>query len=287
MELKTMAWKKSLLSLTVLSLGMSLELATIAIGSAQAGVSHSISERTWQLSQFNPPDRGAPNTGVAGATRGGLLCNEITPLSPKDVSRDYGSETPPYFGLTVTEKPTLLFDVAGTPQYSGVPVYFEILELNKQGAGSEVVYSTSFNLPTTPGVIGVPTNVVLEEGKSYLWYMEMTCNPSTSNAETAGIYGSMDRVTATEDLTRQLNMAKTPEDRSRVYGEAGIWFNALDTLAQARMIEDTPDLDASWKALLQAIDLPEENKERIVNSPLVNCCSVESASDGSGVSTSN
>lgn len=282
-----MAWQKSILSLTALSLGMSLELAMMAIGTAQAGVSNSISERTWQLSQFNPPDRGAPNTGVAGATRGGILCSEVTPLSPKDVSRDYGSETPPYFGLTVTEQPTLLFDVAGTAQYSGAPVYFEILELNKQGAGSEVVYSTDFNLPTKPGVISVPTNVVLEEGKSYLWYMEMTCNPNTSNAETAGIYGSIERVTATEDLSRQLNIAKTPEDRSQVYGEAGIWFNALDTLAQARMEEDTPELDASWKALLQSIDLPEANKDRIVNSPLVNCCSVEAASEESELSTHN
>lgn len=282
-----MAWKKYLLSLTALSLGMSLELAVIAIGSAQAGISNSISQGTWQVSQFNPPDRGAPNTGVAGATRGGDLCNEVTPLSPKDTSRDYGEATPPYFGLTVTEKPNLFFEVKGTSRYIGSPVYFEILELNEQGAGNEVIYSADFNLPTTPGVMGVPANVVLEEGKSYLWYMEMTCAPNTSNPETSGIFGSIERVAPSLDLTRQLNMAKTPEERSRVYGDAGIWFNALEELAQVRIEEDTPELKENWQSLLQAIDLSEDNQERVVNSPLIDCCSVESASEESELTTQN
>jgi Domain of Unknown Function (DUF928) len=287
MELKMMAWKKSLLSLTILSLGMSLELAVIAIGSAQAGVSNFISERTWQLSQFNPPDRGAPTTAVGGATRGEPLCGEVLALSPEVIDQE-GKNA--YLGLTVSSQPSLLFYTKGTKEYSNAEVTFVLTDLNGPGkTDNQDIYETTFNLPDQVGTLAIdlPSDVALEEGKSYEWYMEMSC--SQNAVEIGWMNGFIERVAETPTLKNDLVMAKTAVDRSTVYGDAGIWFEALNVLAEERRTADTPELENSWKELLQyaAIKGDNEMKDSVFNAELIDCCRVESAGDASGLTTHN
>ncbi|MGB3240698.1 MAG: DUF928 domain-containing protein [Geitlerinemataceae cyanobacterium] len=279
-----MAWKKSLLSLTVLSLGMSLELATIAIGSAQAGVSNSISQRSWQVSQFTPPDRGAPNTGVAGATRGKPLCGEVVPLSPEVVDR----ETKAFLGLTVSSQPSLLLYTMGSKEYMGTEVTFVLTELNGLGKiDDRDIYETTFNLPNQVGTLAInlPSDVALEEGKSYEWYMEMSC--SQNAVEIGWLNGFIERVAQTPSLNNKLARAKTAIERSQVYADAGIWFDALQVLAQERSKADTPELKASWQALLQYAAIEDGMKESIVQADFLDCCRVDSASEESELTTHN
>jgi Domain of Unknown Function (DUF928) len=285
MGLTIMFWTKSLLSLTALSLGLSLELAVIAIGSAQAGVSGSMSERNWQLSQFNPPDRGAPSTAVGGASRGGTLCDAITPLSPKDFSKE-NEKYHPYFGLTVSAKPVFFWHIQKTNDYRGKPVYFELKELGSQRDTDQIIYSQEFKFPTTPGVIGLnlPSGINLEENKQYSWYMEMECNGAI---EVLGMDGFVERIAETPTLKNDLVMAETAVDQSKVYGEAGIWFDALNVLAQERRTADTPELEASWQALLQYLNIKNEIKDSVLNAEFIDCCSVDSASDASALTTHN
>jgi hypothetical protein len=295
MELKTMAWKKSLLRLTALSLGMSLELAIMAIGSAQAGVSNSISQRTWQVSQFNPPDRGAPTTAVGGASRGGvLICNEIAALSPESTIQNVQGKKP-YLGLTVSQQPSFLFYTKGSKEYAGGKIIFILYELGVQiqnRPGYQEIYQTEFDLPDESGTFAVnlPSNVVLEEGKSYQWYMELLekdCASSEDAPEAAWMNGFIERVEETPTLKNDLAMAKNTVERSEVYGEAGIWFDALNVLAQERRTANTPELEASWQALLQYAAIEDELKNSVFNAELIDCCSVESAGDASELTTHN
>ena len=241
-----MARSTSLFKAAVFSLTLSLELAIASF----------ISLARASTVNFNPPDRGVPEMSVGGATRGDGLCGEVEPLSPKDTTqnRDYF----PYFGLTVADRPTLFFHVKGSSNYAGQPLYFELSEIDAEGEPGEVVYQTDLSLPDRRSVMSVslPADLVLEEGKIYQWYIEMTCSPlDAGSAEMNYLEGWIDRIGETPDLSDRLEIARTPTDRATVYAEAGIWFDAIETLARERRVEDTPELKAAWEALLGDSDV--------------------------------
>jgi hypothetical protein len=267
-----MAWTNSLLNLTVFSLGLSLELAIAASAGAQSAepfgnsTQNSNPHQTWMVSRFNPPDRGAPGAAVGGATRGPcdtILAKTVTPLMPKD-NKDR------YFGLTVTDNPTFFWHSQGNPEQ---PVTFFIYEVNGQRQSSQPLYETNLNLPSTPGIVSLtlPPDLTLAVGKSYVWYLEMSCEAD----DVAGlIVGGIDRVDASSHLDRQLRFAQTPSAQSKIYAESGIWFDSLDTLARARLIQDTPELAANWEALLEDDNVQLGN---FVSEPFIDCCRVEAA----------
>ena len=269
-----MAWKNPIFKLAALSLGLSLELAVAAGFSFSARASSEVSNpnsvipQTWQLSQFNPPDRGAPDVAVGGATRG-ELCG-VTPLIPKDTSKDYGEINPPYFGLTVTDRPTFFWHIE---KKIAQEVFFEVYEYNTEGRGKDgqLVYTTNFDVTATPGVLStkLPPSSGLEEGKTYRWYLDIVCG-SDSSVEIASTSGWVERVEASPELSSRLVRAETAEARSGVYAEVGIWFDALNILGQERIAADTDALKIGWENLLESLNLT--NLEGIANAPLMNCC---------------
>ncbi|RMG08759.1 MAG: DUF928 domain-containing protein [Cyanobacteria bacterium J055] len=261
-----MAWTNPLLNLTVFSLGLSLELAIGASASAQSATRvgstpTSAPHQTWMVSRFNPPDRGAPNTAVGGATRGTYcdvaVVDRVTPLMPKD-SKDR------YFGLTVADNPTFFWHSQGNPSET---VMFYLYEVDA-ASNETLLYEAPLNLPEEPGIVGfnLPPHLTLEAGKSYHWYVEMNCDDT---GEVGTIVGWLDRVDADTHLDRRLRFALTPSAQSKIYAESGIWFDSLDTLAQARLTADSPELAANWAALLEDDDVQLGNFAR---EPFLDCC---------------
>ncbi|MDY6937217.1 MAG: DUF928 domain-containing protein [Cyanobacteriota bacterium] len=250
-----MARLTSLLKVTVFSLALSLELTIAARLGLPAKAGGLNFNRGVTIGVFNPPDRGAPTTAVGGATRGSDLCAEVKPLIPKDTS--HHRENPPYFGLALMERPTLFFHVKGSAKYTGETLYFALNRVDADGNLGELVYETNLSLPDRGGVMSVslPPQATLDVGQSYQWYLEMTCNADSPNAEGNSLEGWIDRVDRTPDLADRLEIARTPTDRATVYAEAGIWFDAIDTLARERLDEDTPELKAAWDELLGDSDV--------------------------------
>ena len=256
-----MAWKNPIFKLAALSLGLSLELAVAAgfsfsaRASSEANNPNSVIPQTWQFSQFNPPDRGAPETAVGGATRSPADVCGVTPLIPKDTSEDYG-EFPPYFGLTVAERPTFFLHVE---KFLHQEITFEVYEYEQvtegRGKDGQLIYETTFFVPTTPGVIStkLPPSSGLESGKTYRWYMDVACGPGADVSVLSAV-GWLERVDASPELSSQLVRAETAEARSQVYAEAGIWFDALNILGQERIAADTDTLKTQWDKLLRDID---------------------------------
>jgi Domain of Unknown Function (DUF928) len=222
--------------------------------------------------QFNPPDREPPSKDLGGQTRCPLE-GSFQPLVYKvRDSLDSGS-SPYFFGLTVGERPTFYFN--NIRLEGQTPVYFALFESNPESPGhyDRVVYETNLKLSDTAGVISIslPSEVQLQVGKTYQWYIEVDYLGSAE-----AILGWIERVETSPELATQLASAETAIDRAKIYAEAGIWYDAIDTLTQERKVADTPELKAQWESLLTSLDLSEEIFAQLVEAPFVE---VESISD--------
>jgi hypothetical protein len=207
------------------------------------------------IAQYNPPaNLGLPGRREGGGTRGNCLPGQapLVALMP-DTN----------IGLTTAEEPTLFWYV---PPQSVETAEFIVLD-----AEDNIVHETTINLPESGGVIGVPipmmdgaSSLVLDE--NYHWYFSLLCNPDDRSADIF-TEGWIRRVTADPALVDQLATAND-SDRSTIYAQAGIWYDALATLATQRL-NDTGSLalQGKWIDLLRSVELDVISEE-----PLVPCC---------------
>ena len=171
-----------------------------------------------------------------------------------------------FFGLTVSKTPSFYFD--NIRLKGQTPVYFALFESKPESPGhyDQVVYETNFKLSETAGIINIrlPPEVQLQAGKTYQWYIEVD---NLGSAE--AILGWIERVETSTELATQLASAETAIDRAKIYAEAGIWYDAIDTLTRERQGSDTPELKYQWESLLASLDVPEERLKKLVEAPFV------------------
>jgi len=210
---------------------------------------------------FPAPDEVAPGsrTGEASRARGGCprVTTPLTALMPvtKGTSSGQSASTTPttsesVYGLTVAERPTFWFYVP-YPLTSSRPVEFVL-----QDEDGNDIYQTQFTESgTVPGVVGLqlpPTVDPLEVGKRYRWYFLIYCNPE----EPTFVEGWVERVALNPTLKTQLDQATTPQQKADLYAQAGIWYEAVTTLAELRRQKPNDQaLNAQWLELLQSVDL--------------------------------
>jgi hypothetical protein len=169
-----------------------------------------------------PDTKGTPPTEQGTGSRGDCPKTEI-PLMGLVGSKD--------LSLTVSEYPTF---------------YVYIPYTSKEASGGEFelqdekeikVYQTPLPLPTKPSIISIrlPSNVQpLQTHQKYRWYLTINCRTQTASnglSSQAFVTGQIERILATEQLNRQLKMAKTPLERLQIYAENGIWYDTLTELA--------------------------------------------------------
>jgi hypothetical protein len=191
---------------------------------------------------YIPPDRGLPGRREGGGTRGNCITAQptLTALMPQS-----------NFGRTTRAYPTLLWYI---PKNTAVSAEFELM--NDQ---EETVYKTQVQLTSEPGIIQLtaPETVsaaALEVGRTYHWYFSLVCDPQDRSGDPI-TEGWIERIQPDALLLSQLDKA-TDRDRATRYAEAGIWYDALNTLVelQAAYPQDSTVL-RSWKALLTSVDL--------------------------------
>ena len=115
----------------------------------------------------------------------------------------------------------------------------------------------------------------LEVGKSYQWSVMMDCEPQ--DGQVSSIEGLVERVEETSTLRRALSAAKSPIAQTEAYAREGIWFDALNIVAQERMKADRPELQAAWMQLLQDVD-----KLEVADTPLMPSQRPQTASGSEG-----
>ena len=206
---------------------------------------------------FNPPLKDQPKTSQGAASRCIGECNNqvtnphlsLVPLIPTSAK-----------GLTVASHPTVL---AYLPQTSGQKVLFSwrdeknndhyqtILTLNHQGG----VISLTLPLEAPP----------LEVGKNYSWGLAIIPDGKLK-PDTPTIEGQIQRVALESSIRDRLQNAN-PLETAIIYGEAGIWYETIATLAKLRTAApDDQNLAANWEYLLTSVGL--DNLSQIPTTPI-------------------
>jgi len=233
---------KSLLAFCALTTLVNLDWRQVAIAQENPPATSATASKV----TFNPPKLDKPKATRGAASRHILDClDEITssnvpllPLVPNSAS-----------GLTVASHPTVLVHL---PKTSAKKILFSwrdeknndhyhvILPLNHSGG------VISLNLPED-----APP---LEVGKNYYWALAIIPD-SKLKPDTPTIEGQIQRV-ALESKVRDRLKTANPLETAIIYGEAGIWYETVATLAKLKMAEpDDQILTSNWKYLLTSVGL--------------------------------
>jgi hypothetical protein len=208
-----------------------------------------------------PPSQGSPNGRQrGGASRGPCRQFEaLTALVPSKNGR--------VSGQTTSEHPTFWFYLPNklTAQ---TPIEFVVYD-----AADNYVYRTRFTAPKTrSGLINLPiptTTQSLEVGKTYSWALSVYCDPAKPSTSVF-VEGTIQRVSLDAALQNRLQGA-TPMEQVNLYAANGIWFEALNTLANLyRTHSDQRSVATAWASLLQQAKL-----ESVSQVPFAPCCTAE------------
>lgn len=208
---------------------------------------------------FKPSGGGKPPTTRGAGSRSDRLCPQDAPTNLGDSAAKPLALTAlvpsEQSGLTWAERPTFWVYL---PKTSARQIVLSVK------AGSQP-HSQRF-LPITgqAGIVGIPlagNSTPLEIGKFYQWAVVLVCGdrPSPNNPF---VTAWVQRVAPTHPLSQQ----QSALDRATRYGEQGIWYDALTTLATARRSQPAdPALAKIWADFLAQ---PSVGLGVIANEPL-------------------
>ena len=225
--------KKLLSSRTIKTLVLTLLFLGLSTISLSKSTFANITPRT---------DKGTGDS-VPGGTRGSCFYEgqkPLTPLTPKTNNK---------LELTLASHPTIFIYVPENTAIAG--------EFILKDSTQKKVYENIVSLPNSQGIIDIkiPTDQPeLKVGTNYKWTFSLICETPIPEAV---VEGSIQRVNPSVDLTTKLQ--QTPEsDRWLIYSEAGIWYEALVTLAeQIRSNPNDLKLTSEWENLLNSVGLNE------------------------------
>ena len=214
--------------------------AEIALIPNSALLAQSIPQK-WESNQYQPPAFiGSPKRTVGGATRGP---QNLTSLIPNNG-----------FGVTTAAYPTF-FVYLPAVDYEFTQ-YAEFLLLDQNG---QEIYKVRFPTKMSDSIIRIslPTQIgmtPLEVGKNYQWKFNLYEDSSHDYLNTR-VEGGIARVELESQLAWMLQNA-TSREKSNLYAENEIWYDALTTLAD--LYEENlndPVVAADWEQLLTAVGL--------------------------------
>ena len=160
------------------------------------------------------------------------------------------------WGKTIKEHPTFWFYV---PSYSE-PV--SEIEFIFQDQDRNHLWKKQLSMGETSGYLNVSLpqdQPGLETGKWYRWYLKVYCDAEKSYPPKV-VYGWVTKVMIDSSLQSQLQ--NDQQQQHKVYGKAGIWFDAIDSLFQWQDISTTsPHFQNDWQQLITAtgvdLNLPQ------------------------------
>ncbi|WP_299411152.1 DUF928 domain-containing protein [Acaryochloris sp. IP29b_bin.148] len=173
----------------------------------------------------------------------------------------YSKGTEPVVGgLTTNANPTFWFYLPFQLAPEGV------LEFVLKDASDNYTYRTKITgKQMEAGVLSLPlpAQIQLQENQSYRWHFLLYCQ---SKIPAQFVFGYIKRVSR-PNLARQL-ANQSSREQVRLYGAAGIWYDALTQLAYLyRQTPNDPQLQQDWRTLMQDIQLP-----KLMDAPFAPCC---------------
>lgn len=250
------SWQRVAMTVGAMVLGMAVEagLNRPAAATTETNINQNSINLNLISQSFQPPDRGAPPRTADGGSRG---CGLVKPGQKGLTALTPGKFLP----LTVSEHPTFFWYV---PSSSAERLEFTLMD----ETDTQVIYTTTIPLPSKPGIVGFTlpkaNAPALKIGKMYHWYLAMVCNSNDRTGDTV-VDGWIERTSQSASLEQQLKQAKSLSEQAEVYAKAGIWHEAVATLASLR--RDQPENQTfltSWKQLLNSVELQQFAQEPVV-----------------------
>jgi hypothetical protein len=193
--------------------------------------------------QFKPTNVGAPMTRLGGATRGALGGVPRTEaLVPEEVGHTLQAQPVLYWYLDATTDDRIDFALIGVDPIN------PILETTLKG-------------PFSPGIQRIrmaDLGISLEPGVEYQWFVRVIPNPDQRLYDRV-VGGGIQRIEASEELRAKI--AAAPKQESYfVLAEAGIWYDALDSLSlQVDAAPGDANLRAQRASLFEQVGLENVN----------------------------
>ena len=228
----------SVLILTSIWLGNSL----LSILPAQAG----------SVVTFNPPRGGAPQQTRGGASRG-EVCTAST-ASPTASLTEAESQLVALvpqsdYVLTLKAHPTFFVYI---PPTSAKQAFFSL-----KNEARQVTYQTTLPIATTGGILRIDlpdTAPELQVGQSYQWGIALLCSGKL-RPDSPYINSWVKRSQPSGAVTVDADAAPSLE-RVASYGNSGIWYDTLSTLADLRQQQpNDAELTTTWQNLLNSVEL--------------------------------
>ncbi|KPQ34806.1 MAG: protein of Unknown Function containing DUF928 domain [Phormidium sp. OSCR] len=160
--------------------------------------------------------------------------------------------------LTVSERPSFFVSL---PQTTAKTASFTL-----QDSHGENHYRTEVDLPEEGGIVQITLpdeHPELALGEDYSWYFEVHC-VSALDPNNPTIEGTVYRLPVEDALAEKLEAAETAVDVAQVYGEYGIWYDALSTLANAQQGQPDNEIIAeNWTELLTSVGLEDLTQQSL------------------------
>lgn len=187
-------------------------------------------------------------TGMGSRDNCPAVSIPLTALAPQTQQQNK-SNTSIVGGLTSLERPNFFFYVPYT-QKTGSSAEFSLLDSKRMD-----VHRQKTALPTQPGIIKIslPNTVALKAGQNYRWYFKVRCRNRKASIPIF-VTGYIHRNNFDYRIQEQLKTAN-PQQQAAIYAQNGIWFDALNTLAQLRQSSQNPSVEQDWQTLLQSVNL--------------------------------
>lgn len=163
--------------------------------------------------------------------------------------------------LTAAEYPTFFVDL---PKSSAKEAELRLFSANQE----QIIYETTVTLSNQPGIVSFSlpadgTLPPLEVGKNYYWQLTVICD-SQDREKNMLVEGSVQRVELNPNLVNELKKAP-PREHPAIYAEAGIWYDAITSLAQLRRSSPNDStIAADWTELLKSVGL-----DAVAQKPLI------------------
>jgi hypothetical protein len=194
-----------------------------------------------------------PTQQEAGGARTPCDNNLKQLFSPLLTRSNYGetvAEYPTFYWLSANHKYNWIrFELFATGQNLAPEAYPEYSVTQRV---QELQTVSHLRLPSETGLPPLKLN------QEYLWKVTLICSPEGPDTEFASgtersIRGWIKRVEPSTRLKTQLAQAKGRE-LYNLYGEEGLWYDALDELArQYRTTPNNRDVAADWQKLLKLL----------------------------------
>jgi|688.fasta_scaffold43470_2 hypothetical protein len=200
--------------------------------------------------RYNPPSNlGTPIVSTPGILRSACETTEVCLIG---LVPDLKAENAPV-PQTISERPTVYFLI---PKIDG-NVSFTLTEEDIRSDKGKRIYTTTFYLKSKAGIIAfkIPDHVQgLKLGKNYSW--RFTKNFTINDPTDLEVIGSMRRVLPNQNLITQLKKVSLPIDRAALFAQEGIWYETVQTLAEALQGNPKkPEIVSEWNELLKSAKL--------------------------------